>query len=192
MGDANAMAERVCPWWMGPLLLNPLRSWRVKPERLLSRYVRDGMTVLEPGPGMGFFTLSLARLVGTQGRVIAVDIQPKMIDALQRRAQKAALDSRIETRLVLRDSLGIGDLAGAVDFVLAFAMVHELPSAERFFRETAAVMKPGASMLLVEPKGHVKNDKFLKELAAATDAGLVEADCPHVPGNHTVLLRKSL
>lgn len=186
------MAERVCPWWMGPLLLNPLRSWRVKPDRLLSPYVRAGMTVLEPGPGMGFFTLPLAHLVGAQGRVIAVDVQPKMIDALQRRAQKAGVDSRIETRLVLRDSLGIGDLAGAVDFVLAFAMVHELPSAQRFFGETSAVMKPGASMLLVEPKGHVKNDKFLKELAAATDAGLVEADCPHVPSNHTVLLRKPI
>ena len=186
------MAERVCPWWMGPLLLNPLRSWRVKPDRLLSPWVRSGMTVLEPGPGMGFFTLPLARLVGAQGRVIAVDIQPRMIDSLQRRAQKAALDSRIETRLVERDSLGIGDLAGAVDFVLAFAMLHEMPSADRFFRETFAVMKPGASMLLVEPKGHVKNDKFLKELAAATDAGLHETDCPHIPGNHAVLLRKPI
>jgi ubiquinone/menaquinone biosynthesis C-methylase UbiE len=37
------------------------------------------MTVLEPGPGMGFFTLELARRVGAPGRVIAVDIQPKMI-----------------------------------------------------------------------------------------------------------------
>lgn len=186
------MAERVCPWWMGPLLLSPLRSWRVKPERLLGGYVRQGMCVLEPGPGMGFFTLRLARLVGEQGRVIALDIQSKMLDALQRRAQKAGLEKRIESRLVQRDSLGVADLTGTVDFVLAFAMVHEMPSAERFFRETAAVMKPGASMLLVEPKGHVRNDKFLKELAAASDAGLVEADCPHVSGNHAVLLRKGL
>jgi len=192
MGEANAMAERVCPWWMGPLLLNPLRSWRLKPERLLSPYVRPGMCVLEPGPGMGFFTLRLARMVGEQGRVIALDIQPKMLDSLQRRAQKAGLEKQIETRLVLRDSLGIADLTGTIDFVLAFAMVHELPSAERFFRETAAVLKPGASMLLVEPKGHVRNDKFLKELAAASDAGLTEADCPHVPGNHAVLLRKPI
>jgi ubiquinone/menaquinone biosynthesis C-methylase UbiE len=192
MGEANAMAERVCPWWMGPLLLSPLRSWRVKPERLLSGYVRPGMCVLEPGPGMGFFTLRLARLVGEQGRVIALDIQPKMLDALQRRAQKAGVERQIESRLVQRNSLGIADLAGMVDFVLAFAMVHELPSAERFFQETAAVMKPGASMLLVEPKGHVRNDKFLKELSAASDAGLVEADCPQVSGNHSVLLRKPI
>lgn len=192
MGEAAASSERVCPWWMGPLLLNPLRSWRLKPERLLSRYVRPGMCVLEPGPGMGFFTLRLARLVGEQGRVVALDIQPKMLDSLQRRAQKAGLENRIEARLVLRDSLGIADLTGAIDFVLAFAMVHELPSAALFFRETAAVLKPGASMLLVEPKGHVRNDKFLKELAAASDAGLTEADCPHIPGNHAVLLRKPI
>lgn len=192
MGEADARSERVCPWWMGPVLLNPLRSWRLKPERLLSRYVRPGMRVLEPGPGMGFFTLHLARMVGEQGRVIALDIQPKMIDSLQRRAQKAGLENRIEPRLVLRDSLGIADLTGTIDFVLAFAMVHELPSAALFFRETAAVLKPGASMLLVEPKGHVRNDKFLKELAAASDAGLTEADCPHVPASHAVLLRKPI
>lgn len=185
------MAERVCPWWMGPFLLNPLRSWRVKPERLLNRYVRERMHVLEPGPGMGFFTLRLAGMVGPHGKVTAVDVQQKMLDSLRRRANKAGLENRIETRLALPDSLAIADLAETIDFVLAFAMVHELRSTERFFSETSLVMKPGASMLLVEPKGHVKNDKFLKELAAATEAGFSEADCPHVPGNHAVLLRKA-
>ena len=48
-----------------------------------------GMTVLEPGPGMGFFTLDLLRLVGSSGKVIAVDIQPKMLERLQHRAAKA-------------------------------------------------------------------------------------------------------
>lgn len=54
------------------------------------------MTVLEPGPGMGFFTLALARLVGPSGKVIALDLQPKMIAALKRRVAKANLLSRIE------------------------------------------------------------------------------------------------
>jgi ubiquinone/menaquinone biosynthesis C-methylase UbiE len=49
------------------------------------------MTVLAPGPGMGFFTIPLARLVGPSGRVIAVDLQPKMIESLKRRASKAGV-----------------------------------------------------------------------------------------------------
>ena len=58
------------------LLASPLRRLRCNPASLLAPHVREGMTVLEPGPGMGFFTLELARRVGHTGRVIAVDVQP--------------------------------------------------------------------------------------------------------------------
>jgi len=175
---------------MGALLLNPLRRWRLKPERLLAPWVHEGMIVLEPGPGMGFFTVPMARMVGDTGHIIAVDLQAKMIDGLRRRLGRLGLAERVETRLTGRDSLRIGDLAGVVDFVLAFAVVHELPSADRFFRETAVVLRPGASLLLVEPAGHVSNARFAAELEAAHAAGLVDDDAPIVRGNHAALLRK--
>jgi ubiquinone/menaquinone biosynthesis C-methylase UbiE len=184
------MAEHVCPWWMGPLLLNPWRRWTVKPEQLLDPYVRGGMTVLEPGPGMGFFTLPLARLVGPLGRVVAVDVQAKMLDGLRRRAQKAGLADRIETRVAQADWMCIGDLVGGVDFVLASAVVHEMPSAERFFGEVAGVLRPGASILLAEPRGHVKVEKFAGELEAARLAGLSVDDQPAIRGCQTAVLRK--
>lgn len=44
------------------------------PQKLLAPYVHERMIVLEPGPGMGFFTLQLARLVRASGRVVALDI----------------------------------------------------------------------------------------------------------------------
>jgi ubiquinone/menaquinone biosynthesis C-methylase UbiE len=72
------MSHRVCPWWLGYFLLNPFRRLRQDPRKLLKPYVREGMTVLEPGPGTGFFTLELLRLVGKSGRVIASDVQPRM------------------------------------------------------------------------------------------------------------------
>lgn len=65
------MAERICPWWMGYLLLSPIRRWMQNPEKLLAPYIREGVTVLEPGPGMGFFTLPMARMTGESGRIIA-------------------------------------------------------------------------------------------------------------------------
>jgi hypothetical protein len=65
-----------------------------------------------------------------------------------------------------------------VDFTLAFAVVHELTSAATFFREVADVSKPGARILLVEPKGHVTASKFDDELRAARDAGFVLLDSP--------------
>jgi len=91
------------------------------------------MTVVEPGPGMGFFTLELARLVGPSGRVIAVDVQPKMLAELRRRAAKAGVLDRIEARQGPGDRMGLNDLNGQADFALAFAVVHELPSAGKFF-----------------------------------------------------------
>src|SRR5512141_824472 len=125
----------ICPWWLGYALVNPLRKLFQDPASILAPHVAEGMTVLEPGPGMGFFTLELARRVGPKGRVAAVDIQPKMLAVLERRAAKAGLGERVEVRLAPADSLGVADLAGKVDFVLAFAMVHEMPSASAFFRE---------------------------------------------------------
>ena len=145
------MYGRVCPWWLGYLLASPLRRWFDNPTRLLAPYVRDGMTVLEPGPGMGFFTLELARLVGPSGRVVAPEIQPRMIAGLKRRAARAELADRVEARNASRDSLGVDDLAGKVDFALAYAVVHEIPDTARFFKETAAALKPGGRLLLAEP-----------------------------------------
>jgi len=186
------MAEHVCPWWLGYLLISPFRQWGTQnPEGLLGPYVTAGMRVLEPGPGMGFFTLPLARMVGPSGKVVAVDIQQKMLDRLRRRAGKAGLLERIETRLARPDCLGIDDLKGAADFVLAFAMVHELPSPEAFFQETAAALKPGGRFLLAEPVGHVKPPRFQRELQAARAAGLVEMDAPPLRRNWSALLRKN-
>jgi ubiquinone/menaquinone biosynthesis C-methylase UbiE len=171
------------------LLASPVRRIFNNPQKILAGHVRPGMTVLEPGPGMGFFTIELARLVGGSGRVIAVDIQPKMLDGLKRKTARAGVLDRVEIRQGLPDSLGLGDLAAAVDFTLAFAVVHELASAATFFREVADVSKPGARILLVEPKAHVTASKFDDELRAARDAGFLLLDSPEKRKN-TALLEK--
>ena len=149
------------------------------------------MTVFEPGSGMGFFTLDLARLVGASGRVIALDIQPKMLDRLKRRVAKASLLDRVDARLASLDSMGIADLRRSIDFTLAFAVVHEFADAARFFAEVAAASKPGASLLLAEPKGHVKASEFEEELQAAARAGFSVADQLHIRTAYAALLKKN-
>jgi SAM-dependent methyltransferase len=185
------MVHRVCPWWLGYWLICPLRRRRQNPAEILAPYVHEGVVVLESGSGMGFFTLDLARLVGTSGRVIAVDIQAKMLDRLKRRAAKAGLLDRVETRLTSLDSMGIADLRSSIDFALAFAVVHEFPDAARFFAEVGAASKPGASLLLAEPKGHVKVSEFDSELQAASQAGFELVDRPAIRRNQAALLKKS-
>ena len=184
------MSHRVCPWWFGYFLASPLRKLRQDPHAILAPYVRPGMLVLEPGPGMGFFTLELARLVGAQGRVVAVDVQARMLSGLRRRARRAGLLERIETRQT-EAGLAAGDLAGRVDFVLAFAMVHEVPDPAAFFVEVVVALKPGGQVLLAEPRGHVSAAAFDDTLRAAAGHGLPTAGRPRVAGSHAAVLLKS-
>jgi SAM-dependent methyltransferase len=184
------MGHRVCPWWLGYFLISPLRRLRQDPSAIITPYVREGQTGLEPGPGMGYFTLELARLVGARGRVVAIDIQAKMLDKLKKRAARARVGQCIDARLASTDSLGIADLAGQVDFTLAFAVIHELPDAARFFQEVAAASKPGSLVLVAEPKGHVQQTQFNTELRLAKETGFEVAEGPNINGSYTALLKK--
>ncbi len=182
--------HRVCPWWLGYLLASPLRRLLQDPAKILAPYVREGMTVLEPGPGMGFFTLVLAGLVGPCGRVVAVDIQPRMLDRLKRRVAKAGFRERVDVRAAQPDSMGLADLTGKVDFALAFAVVHEMPSANPFFREAYQALKPGGCLLLAEPTGHVSAEDFEGELKVATQASFRDAGRPSIRRSRAALLKK--
>ena len=185
------MAHDVCPWWLGYFLISPLRRLIQNPRKVVGPYVRESMIVLEPGPGMGFFTLELGRLVGPSGRVVAVDIQPRMLSNLKRRAARAGLLERLDARLATPSALGIEDFAGTVDFALAFALVHELPAAEPFFQQVALASKRGAGLLFVEPAGHVKPEQFEAELDAAVRAGFMLMERPTIRRSHAAFLKRT-
>ena len=186
--SSAAVAHRLCPFWLGYFLVSPLRRLWQDPHKILAPYVKNGATVLEPGPGMGFFTLELARLVGPSGRVIAVDVQPKMLDALRGRARRAGLEERIEARLAAESSLRVDDLAGRVDFVFAFAVVHELADVPGFFGDIGKALLPGGGLLIAEPRGHVSEGEMKKALKIAEAAGLHLVSRPAIRGSRTALL----
>jgi len=184
------MAERVCPFWVGYLLLNPLRKLLENPDKILGQFVREGMIVLEPGCGMGYFTLPLARMVGPRGRVIAVEVQAKMLSALDRRGRKANLLDRIELRQAGAGGLGVEDLVGQVGFAVAIHMVHEVPEQAFFFAEIWKALKPGGGLLVIEPKGHVSEPQFEQTLTTAENAGFRQEPLPGNVGGRSGLLVK--
>ena len=186
------MAPHVCPPWLGyVLLLNPLRRLLENPDRLLGPFVREGMMVLEPGPGLGYFTLPLARMVGAKGRVVVVDVQAKMLEGLRRRAERAGLLERLDLRRVDGPGLGLGDLAGKIDFAAAIYMVHEVPDPAAFFADVFTVLKPGGKLLLIEPKGHVSAVKFEEQLATARRAGFAVGELPVKARGRGALLERT-
>ena len=163
----------VCPWWLGYLLVSPVRRLFESPERLIGPLVQPGMTVVEPGCGMGFFTLPLAQMVGPQGRVICVDLQEKMIAGLLRRARRAGLADRIVASVCTPADLGLSAHAGSADLALAIHMVHEVPDARLLLRQLRDVLRPGGRILIVEPRGHVSPEAFEQTLLGAEREGFV-------------------
>ncbi|NOZ62573.1 MAG: class I SAM-dependent methyltransferase [Calditrichaeota bacterium] len=165
------MEEKVCPYWVGFILLSPVRNWFENPGKLLSPYLTQGMTVLDVGSAMGFFSLPMAKMVGRSGKVICVDVQEKMLAKLKRRAEKAGLSGIIETRVCSFYSLGLDDLKEKIDFALAYAVVHEMPDSASFFEEIFDLLKPGGKVFFAEPKGHVSEEDFAETITIAQKKG---------------------
>jgi ubiquinone/menaquinone biosynthesis C-methylase UbiE len=184
------MAEHVCPWWIGYLLLSPLRRLYQNPRKILSPYIKPGTVALDVGCAMGFFSLDMAEMVGPEGKVVCVDLQPKMIKALVRRATKAGVIDRIDHRVCDKNGLGLEGLDGKIDFALAFALVHEVPDAEAFFEQIHAALRPRGTCLLAEPKGHVSEKRFEETLAAAKKTGLDLGERPDIRRSRAALLNR--
>lgn len=184
----NGSPPLVCPWWIGFSLANPVRTLIHRPRAILAPFVEPGMTVVEPGPGVGHFTLELARLVGSAGRVVTLDVQQRMLDGLMKRAVRAGVAGNMETRLVQGAHPPVEDLQSKVDFVLVFWMVHEVPDQRSFFRELRATLKPSGKLLLVEPRIHVSRQAFTKTVELAQQTGLKCLPPPAVTFSMSALL----
>ena len=181
------MAGHVCPWWGGYFIDNSLRRWLHNPEKILSPYVQPDMTVLDVGCGMGMFSIAMARLVGDRGRVIAVDLQQRMLDVLMKRASAAGVAHRITAHRCERTSIGISE---PVDFALSFYSAHEVPDGRRLLGEIHSCVRPAGQLLVVEPKGHVTARRFESMVVWAEEIGWVVQDRPHIRLSRAVVLGK--
>ncbi len=183
-----ARYKHVCPWWCCFTFDNPIRKIFHNPTQLLSPYVQDGFTVIDIGPGMGYFTIPLCRLVGKSGKVIAVDIQEQMLNRVKKRAEKAGVFSQLRTVLSTSENLVIDEKA---DFVLTFWMVHEVPDQGKFLWDIKNLMKAQGQYLLVEPKMHVTERAFEKTIDEAIKAGLRKKERPQIALSRAMLFESA-
>jgi len=163
--------EKICPWQGGPILMASVRKLAHNPRRIVAPYLSEGMTAMDIGCGMGFFTIPMAGITGGQGKVIAVDLQPEMLAGLQKNAQKAGVEN-IAFHQCDYDSLKVQQWAGSVDFVLIFMMLHEVPDADRLIREVYDALAPGGRLLFSEPIVHVGHEKYQQSVSMIQQTGL--------------------
>jgi ubiquinone/menaquinone biosynthesis C-methylase UbiE len=153
----------------------------------LKPYVKPGWTVLDIGPGIGYFTIPLARLVGVGGKVIAADLQLEMLEGINRRARRAGLQNRIRLQKSTPDNIEVNE---SIDFGLAFWMLHEVPNRSHLLGQIATLLKKDGLLLIAEPHFHVSQKDFAQTLGLARSAGLHLQDQPKIFLSYSALLQK--
>jgi len=126
-----------CPASLAWLVNNPIRRRYARP--VLDRVgIRPGECVLELGPGPGAFTVEAARRVGTEGRLIAVDIQPEMIAQVEKRVREAGL-TNVDTHVADAYHLPLED--ASVDRAFLVVVLPEIPDQTRALAELRRVLR---------------------------------------------------
>ncbi len=141
------------PAFMANLIDNPLRRRIQPPREMPIRHgIRPGMQVLEVGPGNGRFTIETARRVGTSGKVIAIDIEARMIERVVKRADAEGL-TNLEAHVA--DVYHLPYQNGIFDAVAMITVISEIPEPLRAMREFHRVLHPEGSLsfseLLTDP-----------------------------------------
>ena len=182
----NDATHRVCPLERAGHLDSRFRKWFQNPQKILRSYIREGMTVLDFGCGPGFFSIDMAQMVGTSGRVIASDLQEGMLQKLSGKINGTKLEKRIHLHQCQETRIGLSE---KIDFALAFYVIHEVHNQEDLFRELASMLKPNGQILVVEPRIHVSKSTFKQAVTKASVAGFKPETGPKVFFSQAVILK---
>lgn len=134
-----------------PWLNRPERIQEENPEEMLEQLdVKPGMTVCDMGCGDGYYTIELAKRVGPTGKVIAVDIQPEMLQELSRRCERGNLKN-VDMVLGLPHDPKLP--IGQVDLILMVDVYHEFSNPVEMLNAMRQSLKPNGRIALVEFRG---------------------------------------
>ena len=131
------------------LLEGPDRDAWQQPELIMDLLgIADGATVADVGAGGGWFTVRLARRVGPNGLVYAEDIQPQMLESLNRRVRREGLDNV----LAIRGTPSNPQIPSQIDAVLIVDVYAEVADPVTLLRNLVPRLKPGGRVGIVDYK----------------------------------------
>ena len=162
------------------------------PDKLILRSgIKEGMRVLDLGCGSGAFTTFVARSIGPKGQVYALDIQPKMLEQLQKKLSKPENQDIKNVQLVSSSAYDLPFKDSSLDLVYMVTVLQEIPDKYRALGEIRRVLKSGgilaATEFLVDP------DYVLKSatIKLCQKAGFILDEVSGNLWNYTAKLKKT-
>jgi len=155
-----------------------IRNEREREERcslmLANLGLLKGMTICDMGCGNGFYTLQLAEMAGSEGRILAVDVQPEMLGLLRGRMEELGIDN-VTPILGSIHNPRLPD--GAVDLILLVDVYHEFSHPELMLQAMRRSLSEEGLIVLVEyreedpdvpikPLHKMSKTQIMKELTA--------------------------
>lgn len=140
---AQTMHYNGAPW-----LIRESRQREEDCQKMLENLgVKPGMTICDMGCGNGFYSLKLAEMVGENGKILAVDIQPEMLRLLKARAEEQGIEN-IELVLGELDDPKLPE--GKVDMILCVDVYHEFSHPVEMLAGMRKSLKPEGQIALLE------------------------------------------
>src|SRR6185369_2741045 len=109
--------------------------------------LRPGQVVADIGAGTGYFLSYWSKAVGDQGRVLALDVEPNMVEYMKRRAAKDGWRN-VEARVVAPDDPGLAP--GTVDRIVVVDTWHHIDDRAAYTGKLLRALRPGGSVVVVD------------------------------------------
>lgn len=167
---------------------DPARDDWQKPAEVVGHLeCRPGMTAVDLGAGTGYFLGYLSEAVGPRGRVLALDTERAMVDAIDARIERDGLRN-VKPDLIRADEPAL--TPRAVDRILIVNTWHHIREREAYAKKLLAALAPGGLLLIVDftaesphgppPEMRLTHDTVRAELeAAGFETTLVDASLPY-------------
>ncbi|HNP28563.1 MAG TPA: class I SAM-dependent methyltransferase [Nitrospirales bacterium] len=140
------------PWDINRYILaleRPERDQYQQPEKVIETLnLTSGMVVIDIGAGSGYFTRRLAEAVGDTGQIIAIDVEPKMLNYNKRELEKLGLDNRV--RFVLSESEGPTFSGNNADIVFLCDVYHHLEDQVDYLANTKPALTPDGRVVIID------------------------------------------
>ena len=125
------------------------------PKTIIKHFqLYEGMTVADFGTGSGAYALALARAVGREGRVYAIDIQKELLARLAREADTLGLRNIVEIIWSnLEEANGTKLADASVDFIVIANLLFQTSAKYTLVCEARRILRAGGQIALIDWSG---------------------------------------